>query len=610
MKMTLFDYFRLLLFSLAGSLLLCTVFAADPELADGLVMGKVWWFQGAMAVFAGCVLFGLATGKKSSFSFSVVDGLLLLLACVVLATYDWALDPEPIRLLFGGQLLMLWFLLRVTLGMYPTLRMYFISIVVGTGLIEAAWGMGQLHGVYMSNHTLFRLTGSFFNPGPFSGYLAVVLPISLGIVLCLRDCRKSAWWQMRTVLFYLAGSCLVVILIVLPAGMSRSAWIAAFASCAWVCLMYGGGGKAAGLLWRRYRGRCVAACVLCLLVGVVGLVGIYRMKKDSADGRLLMWKLTAGAIADRPLAGTGMGGFPASFAEAQADYFASGAASDTEKRVAGCPEYAFNEYLQIGVELGVGGLLLFVAWLGCVLFYSAKNKRFGTGGGVVSLMVFSFSSYPLQLPSFWVLLLFISAIAVADTRWQQKRCASTFGRGSGYIGVAAALGALVLYGVQRETKETYIKWNNQKSLYNNKAYEVASRGYEALYPRLKHRPEFLFESAQCLSKAGREREANVLLQRAVRLSADPMLHYMMAKNEQTLGQYADAEKHLLYAIDILPERLYPYFLLTKLYADPAFYRPDKMKAAADSVLTKEPKVQTTAVKEMRREVEKMLNNIQ
>jgi hypothetical protein len=32
---------------------------------------------------------------------------------------------------------------------------------------------------------------------------------------------------------------------------------------------------------------------------------------------------------------------------------------------------------------------------------------------------------------------------------------------------------------------------------------------------------------------------------------------MIAKNHQALGEYAEAEKRLLHAIDILPERIYP-----------------------------------------------------
>ena len=49
-----------------------------------------------------------------------------------------------------------------------------------------------------------------------------------------------------------------------------------------------------------------------------------------------------------------------------------------------------------------------------------------------------------------------------------------------------------------------------------------------------------------------------------------------------------------------------YYLLANLYAEPDFYKPDKLKEAADSVLTKEPKVHSTAIDEMRSEVREIL----
>ena len=108
-----------------------------------------------------------------------------------------------------------------------------------------------------------------------------------------------------------------------------------------------------------------------------------------------------------------------------------------------------------------------------------------------------------------------------------------------------------------------------------------------LHDKLKHKPEFLFEEAQCLSKTGQHAEAIRVLERAKRLSGDPMIRYMIAKNRQTLGDYREAEEELLQAIGILPERLYPYYLLAKLYAEPEFYQADKLRAAASVVLAKE-----------------------
>ena len=103
---------------------------------------------------------------------------------------------------------------------------------------------------------------------------------------------------------------------------------------------------------------------------------IYR----SADGRLLMWKVTGKAIAGHPVTGTGLGGFPEAYAEMQGQYFGTEEATDKEKRVAGCPEYAFNEYLQIGLEQGIGGWIVFVSWLGSMMYYGIRNRQHGAVG--------------------------------------------------------------------------------------------------------------------------------------------------------------------------------------------------------------------------------------
>lgn len=141
----------------------------------------------------------------------------------------------------------------------------------------------------------------------------------------------------------------------------------------------------------------------------------------------------------------------------------------------------------------------------------------------------------------------------------------------------------------------------------SKEWDWVAEDYHELHDKLKHKPEFLFEEAQCLSKTGQHAEAIRVLERAKRLSGDPMIRYMIAKNQQMLGDYREAEEELLQAIGILPERLYPYYLLAKLYAEPEFYQVDKLRAAAGAVLTKEPKVESTAIREMREEVKKIID---
>ncbi|MDL2278278.1 O-antigen ligase family protein [Parabacteroides sp. OttesenSCG-928-G07] len=586
-------------------LLLFTVFANNSQLANGLVMGQVFWFHISMLFLTLVVFFYGIFVRQEYLHIHLPDILILLFYGITLFTYDWELNPEPEKLLFGGQLVVLWFILRILIRRYPFFRLLLLVLILCIGFIEAIHGMEQLYGYRMSNHGRFRLTGSFYNPGPYSGFLAIILPIALDVVLRIGTLKKKPWWHFTTVLYYTAWMCLIGILLVLPAGMSRSAWLAALISCGWVYWLRRIGWRKTRTIAQGYKRLFLIGSTLCLVGLIIGIYGLYQLKKDSADGRLLMSKITAQAILDRPVTGAGLGGFPAAFAEEQARYFSSGKASPTEQFVAGAPEYAFNEYLQIGLEQGIPGLIVFLLVIGYCFFSGIKNRRIGAAGGILAFAVFATTSYPLQIPSFWIILISLGVVCVAEP------CSFSFGKkfslkmDTFYLSIVTLVICFMLVYPQKGRYIAYKAWSTAKMYYTNKAYETAVPGYEDLYAQLNHKPEYLFEYAQSLSNTGHYQEANELLSRATRLSADPMIWYVMGRNEQALGNYKEAESHIEYGLDILPERIYPYYLLAKLYAESGYFDPKKLDAAIDSVLTKEPKVHTTAIREMRDEVRKL-----
>ena len=142
------------------------------------------------------------------------------------------------------------------------------------GGVEAVWGLRQVFGFTMSGHSLYALTGSFFNPGPYSGYLAMVLPVCLHGYLTA-DTR----WKRRV-----CGAVMLPVLCVLPAGMSRSAWMAGAAGCLWVWVA---GGRASGWIhaaceWFRKGSRWKMPVVAGTAVCVLAL----------AASRLLVWDFT------------------------------------------------------------------------------------------------------------------------------------------------------------------------------------------------------------------------------------------------------------------------------------------------------------------------------
>lgn len=577
-----------------GTLLLATVFVTHSGLENGIVMGKVFWVHALMFACGVCTLTTIWLSRGKHFSPRIADGLVAALTCVTLLTYDWQFNPEPEKLLFGGQLVVMWFVFRYYMSTTPSLCPAFLFVLMGTGFAEAVWGMLQLHGETNSNHSLFRLTGSFFNPGPYSGYLAVTLPVCLWGMLKYSHSAKV-----------FAGACLAAIAIVLPAGMSRSAWVAATLSCGWVYWMERIGWATTRVCFVKHKRWAVPAIVLVAVLTASFSIAMFNMKRNSAEGRLLMWKVTAKTITTRPVAGTGLGSFPSIYAASQAAYFKGSHVKPEEKFVAGCPEYAFNEYLQIGIEQGMAGLLAFVALLGTLIYHGAKNGQTGAAGGILSLSVFAFSSYPLQLPSFWIALVVLGIICLTDKKDVSKAAISRGFAAKPFI-AAMSIAGILLFLLGQERYGAYEKWLTMKGLYNTKAYQAVVDDYLSLHGQLGHKPEFLFEEAQCLSKTERHTEAAGVFERAERLSSDPMILYMKAKNLQRLGKYKEAEDVLLGAIDVLPERLYPYYLLMKLYEETGFYQKDKLEKAASTVLLKEPKVNSSAIKEMKNYAKQVL----
>ena len=431
-------------------------------------------------------------------------------------------------------------------------------LLILAGMVEALWGVGQVYGYLPVKHAMFPLTGSFYNPGPYGGFLAMAFPVCLWVVLShYRNCRKGlAYW------ISLVG--LVLIGIMIPATMSRTAWVAVAISSVYVCgCVYPTGMKA---LCKRLSLKCkywkVIALLLVLAVGTAG----YLMKKDSADGRLLMWKVASQAVLEHPWTGVGWEQVPGAYGDAQEKYFASGEAMAQEEHVAGSPEYVFNEYLQVAMAWGVPalcGILMVVIVLFCL---GHGDGLYGACGGLLSLGVFAFSSYPFQFMEFIVAFigLLVACLMAVRRTWVQV--------GTLVLGLGISL---------------YISEN-----------------------RPERNARQMFERAHALHRAGEWHASTDLLKETMKISSDAMILNIIGKNYQGLGKYKEAEGWFIRSTHRLPNRIYPYYLLVKLYAEkPDVFPKVKLEQAARMVMEKEPKVESTAIREMREEVKRVMEGV-
>ena len=387
---------------------------------------------------------------------------------------------------------------------------------------------------------------------------------------------------------------MLLILCVLPAGMSRSAWLAAGVSCLCVYAWHMDWTDKFRLLWQQQRQRVVMVVVggFCVLL-LAGYL-LFVLKPDSARGRLFMWKITCRAIAEKPLTGYGIHNFAAAYGNAQETYFAAGDYEPWEERVAGSPEYAFNEYLQAAVELGIPLAVCLLVVVVLCLYRGVRKGRYGICGAILSLMIFSFSSYPLQLPVFIVTFggLLVACLSGAD-RWQ-------------WLGLAVSVGIIGGFRLKNDlqVEQACREWMNARVLYNAGAYQSAEKEYGRLYPLLRDRASFLFEYGHGLHKQQQFSKSNRILKEALQRSCDPMILNVIGKNYQQMGDCLSAEDWFIRSTHRLPGRIYPYYLLAKLYAEPSFRQPDKFEKMKRMVLTKEPKVHSTAIRQMREEIKR------
>ena len=86
---------------------------------------------------------------------------------------------------------------------------------------------------------------------------------------------------------------------------------------------------------------------------------MYHMKKDSADGRLFIWKVSISLFSERPLKGFGYGRFGAVYNPYQEEYVEKYPLSVTEVQNIRSVNMPYNEFLEQCIGGGlVGGIFL------------------------------------------------------------------------------------------------------------------------------------------------------------------------------------------------------------------------------------------------------------
>ena len=456
-------------------------------------------------------------------------------------------------------------------------RLWWVGLCAAGGY-ELWTGFMQLAGREASRHHLFDVTGTFFNPGPYAIFVAVVLAVSVawwyrhGEVFAgrIRWSRVGAWSVAAVAVFCFP---------VLVATWSRAAWVAVAVA-------------AACLLWKAHRRMVLWGMGVAVCAGVAA----YFLKQGSADGRLLMTIVARRAWAGEWLCGHGLGGYAQAYGAAQEAFFAARPGSPLSV-VAGSPEYAFNGVLGVGVEQGVLGVvpaLVLGLWSLAVLCRRGEVSAYGW----LVLLVSSLFSYPFALWPFlslavaWVALAVSLEAGTVEVRWWKRMA----------VWPVVAVGGWCVWNLSDDTArrvEAYEEFRRVRGIQDVAFLE----DYRKKYEDLKAYPDFLFTFGTALREAGRYNESNAMLRQGTRVSCDPVFYTLMGNNYRDLGAVAEAESAYRKAFGMLPGRMYPLYRLMKLYEAEGQMR--KAEEMARQIIAFRPKVDSQAVREMKNEAKKL-----
>ena len=531
-----------------------------------------------------CIFLSIAIGTYTLFSnkqfilrLTVIDLLFILMAIGNIYFYP------PTTSLYGlayYSLIILYWSIRQTGGLNAVIL---YSVILASTLILSTLGYLQILQIIPSNHPDFDITGPYGNPNIYAGVLCLLLSTPITVLLHF---KRSI---IPTHIYLLSIFTCAVVLPILWLVNCRSAWIAVLAIISYAIY------RRISFSWRWG----ILTSLLILLV----FYWLYQHKPSSADGRILIWKVTAQMIKEKPITGFSPHGFNANYMHFQGDYLKKeGRAS--EKLLADNNHNVYNEPLRWMVEYGIAGLLFYIGILYTIFSYKERGIRSLSAKMVcVSGLIWGFFSYPNQV--YPVLIVMVIALAEMSNRRKKQiikkaPCKSVF------------LKIVILLAMVGQGLLLIRTYQNQRELFQLSQY-TRSKSSEELISNLSRlelvmKNETIFWIYYC-HILDQLRKDTLLLEKITHWEQlYPSTHTYILKGDVLLrlGKQKDAEAAYWTAHYMVPSRQKARYKLAILYHQQG--RITEAKRLANEVLTEKVKVYGFETYEMHRELQRIFEN--
>lgn len=418
---------------------------------------------------------------------------------------------------------------KIINGRFIKLLLLFIAIV------QLLCMSGQLLGVIESGSKYFPITGIGENPNSNAVYLVCCLPFVIERI-------KLGRYKL---FYYLFLSLIIIFLILLKC---RTAYVGGLI----MLLIYLFSSGSAKSVWMGMSKLKKIILIIGVVIGIwaIGTV-FYQVKKDSADGRIFVWKVTMEMIAKKPVIGYGYGLFERNYNIQQAAYFNEEIATQTERQNASHVAMAYNDYLEQIIEGGIVGALFYIGCFVLLLYAAIRQHQKEMYTILFAILLMAFFNFIYTAIIVWYLVLNCAAVLLSESfkyfSVPKKVGYSMFSIiGIGMIGLFYNTCCMTKAQINLKKGISFMKekkWNDAQSILNSSLHKA--RTSEA----------FLIQYANLLMSQGEYKKALYYYKKASLYTSSSRLYFRMSDCYIHLSDNEKALECLKFVASKIPTNL-------------------------------------------------------
>lgn len=410
-------------------------------------------------------------------------------------------------------------------------------VIAFTATCQAIYGIMQYYEICES-HGIFNITGSFENPAGFASCIAVSFPFSLYIL----DIHKNK--------YYLWSSPLVIITATILSQSRSGILCISMISVIWILQK-----TELKFKWK---------LSITLLVTAIIIGCLYYAGRNSADGRIFIWRRTIEMIKEKPLFGYGLCGFKGNYMNFQANYFKS-VPQSKHCMIADNVHHPFNEYLNLVSSFGLFGLTLLITFVVFVLIcYIKKHSLIGKYAllSCISTAIFAFFSYPFMYAYVW-LTLFLSIYIIIELHICKEKMHIPFIH-KRYITVLSIACIIPFIKMHWENIQNELKWKCAYTTYCKGNRDEAINAYKYLLKRTKNR-YIIYNYAAILYKEHQYDESLIIARSCKKQWADYDIEILIGEILNKQDKHEAALQHFNNAANMCPAKFIPLLRMQRMY---------------------------------------------